>query len=243
MTEIQFQQVVAAYVNRPLNTFMQGSPAVNLLRVAINNAKKWAQRQMDFELARTSVLVSVDVNLGGALTSATALDGVTPVVINRIERAFLGYGQPGQPPNTLSFRPISVTSKQHAAFRQKRVWDGVGLNTSNPHPTFVAIREPALIRQGQTVYISPTSPNEQGSVVQVGLDVVAWLADYDDTNQNDFFIDQCGDWLMYRSIRELNFFLKDANRVTVTSGLVSEAWDNLVQWNGSLSTDDDNTLS
>lgn len=243
MTEIEFQGLVAAYVNRPVAHFTQGNPAVNLLRVAINNAKKWAQRSLDFELARTSVTVVVDAVTGGLLTSAVDTGSGLAVNVNRIENAYLGYV--GSSQSVQAYRPIQITSKQHMAFRQRTAWENVSRDvTTQGYPTCTSINVPKLIRQGGTIFVSPVD----ASLTAVGtftvlLDVYQWMPDYSDDIQDDFFLENCQDWLMYRSIRELSYFVKDANRAVVTGGMMDEAWKTVIDWNTSLSLDDDNTLA
>jgi hypothetical protein len=39
---------------------------------------------------------------------------------------------------------------------------------------------------------------------------------------------------MYRTIQELNFFLKEDERVQLSTKMVQEAWDALVIWNNEL---------
>ena len=62
----------------------------------------------------------------------------------------------------------------------------------------------------------------------------AWLDDYVDGSETDFLLDYSFDWLMYRTIFELNFYLKEDERVQLSTGLVKEAWDAMVIWNNEL---------
>lgn len=238
MTETEFQQVVAAYVNRDAESFVQGNPPVNLLRVAINNVKKWGQRNLDFELARNTVTVNVNVTSGGLLSTAQDSDG-NPVVINRIEKAYLGYG------NGSAYRPIKISTKRQMARRQDQAWHGMEWDLSVSQFPTSSISEPVIIRQGGKIFLTPVTNTlaANGETISIALDVVQWIEDYSDTFQSDFFLEYCQDWLMYRSVRELNFYLKDSNRVIVTSGMVDDAWEVVKVWNASLMTDDDHDLS
>jgi hypothetical protein len=52
--------------------------------------------------------------------------------------------------------------------------------------------------------------------------------------ESDFLLVNCFDWLMYRCIYELNFFLKEDERVILSDKLMNEAWLALVEWNNQL---------
>jgi hypothetical protein len=53
-------------------------------------------------------------------------------------------------------------------------------------------------------------------------------------NENDFLLDNCFDWLMYRAIWELNFFLKEDERVNIDRDLINESWQAVQSWNENL---------
>lgn len=53
-------------------------------------------------------------------------------------------------------------------------------------------------------------------------------------SENDFLLDSCFDWLMYRSVYELNFFLKEDDRVQISTNLISDAWNAMRSWNENL---------
>jgi hypothetical protein len=237
----EFKTIVAAYANRELASFVQGVPAVDLLLRATNNAKKWAQRQLDFELARDSVVVQVDAVNGGLLTEAVLQsDTSTVAVINRIERAYLQYSSGG-------YRPIDFMTKARWASVNKRRWEcaGTGNDPLNERALPTSVNYPqAIVQQGQVLFFSPIPTGAvEGTTLTIALDVIRWLPDYSDANTTDFFLEHCADWLMYRTLRELNFFLKDGQRVQVTDQLVNESWTSVVEWNGSINNfTDDNSL-
>lgn len=52
--------------------------------------------------------------------------------------------------------------------------------------------------------------------------------------ESDFLLDFCSDWLMYAAIEQLNFFLKEDERVTLSERLVSRAWNGVLSWNDNL---------
>lgn len=52
--------------------------------------------------------------------------------------------------------------------------------------------------------------------------------------ETDFLLDSCFDWLMYRTIWELNYFLKEDERVQLSTDLIRDAWEALKAWNENL---------
>lgn len=52
-----------------------------------------------------------------------------------------------------------------------------------------------------------------------------------DTN---FLLDYGFDYIMYRSIVELNFFIKEDERFQVNTSMVSDTWNSLLAWDASL---------
>lgn len=51
---------------------------------------------------------------------------------------------------------------------------------------------------------------------------------------SDFFMDNAFDYLMYRAIAELNFFLKEDQRVSISQGKMQESWDSVIAWDSTL---------
>jgi len=59
--------------------------------------------------------------------------------------------------------------------------------------------------------------------------------------QPNFLLTNVFDFLLFRSIYELNFFLKEDQRVPISAKVLDEIWNNVLQWNATIvgnSTDD-----
>lgn len=58
--------------------------------------------------------------------------------------------------------------------------------------------------------------------------------------QEDFFLVDCLDWMLYQTVKELNLFLKEDQRVAISDAMMKEAWESVKAWNSSLvpTTDD-----
>lgn len=52
--------------------------------------------------------------------------------------------------------------------------------------------------------------------------------------ETDVFLENCFDFLLYRSISELNFMLKEDQRVQISQGKIEESWTSLLAWDTSI---------
>lgn len=293
-----FKQLVVDYMNRNGATFdLDETAKVDKVLVAINNARRYAQRLVKFEAARTYARVTVDKTTGGNLATAVLdFDGVSPVRIRSIEQAFAGDADG-------NYTPIDYVQQGPQLERLKN--ERSGGFTGNPSSTCVTS---ALLKDGDSVYLAPwpavygqtttatiklrilrwlpeykepflkttgrlqnnievttTTLDLQGAGVEIGdwvlyenqiTQVLSWNINNDGdvfipTNlsifhdgelspiwffkeyphSTDFFLEECSDWLLYRVIQELNFFLKEDQRVALSAQIVRDAWNSMVAWN------------
>jgi hypothetical protein len=72
----------------------------------------------------------------------------------------------------------------------------------------------------------------------------AYSIAYVDATQTNFLLDYCFDFMMFRSIYELNFYLKEDSRVELSDKLMENIWDNVQKWNATIigNTVSDNNL-
>jgi len=201
---------------------------IDLLTTACNNARLFAERQIDFEASKVSVkLLAVSLTEGANLEDAVlSSDGVTPVRVKKIRTPFLPFGE--------GFYPVDLIGKKTWDHRIKGKFEQT--RPTDPVSPILASEIPfCVIQDGNLVYAAPADrtafPSEPFTIA---LDVIQWLDDYEDVDQSDFLLDFAFDWLMYRAIYELNFFLKEDERVMISTKLINDAWDAIVKWNSEL---------
>lgn len=233
----EFKLQVAAYMNREAASFKKGT--LDLLDRAINMARRHAEREHNFELARCSVKVTVNLTSGGTLDSAVDFDDEeTLVEVKRIERAFL-------PVSNGAYAPIELAGRGKHMERLKRSFSGaqslvemIGLSVWVPNFS--------LSQQGGKIYLHPSGSSlyNGATAVEVALDVVRFLPPYASDDDEDFLLTNAEDWLLFRSIFELNFFLKEDERVPVSARALQEAWESVVKWDAQIVNGavDDTTL-
>lgn len=231
LTFAQIRSEVAAYMNRTEASFVIGS--VDILKRAVNKARKSAEMRRNFELCRLSVKVpSVSLSTGGSLdTAVDNADGVTAVNVKLVERAFLQLNGSG---DTV---PVEFNSRNYHIQRLRRRYDDI-TSTSDVTPAqqSVLFQGLTVVQQGRTVYVSPPNSIQFGgaSTIPVFFDAVRWRPDYSADADTDFFLDHCTEYILYRSIYQLNLHLKEDQRVAVSAAALADAWAAVVEWDKSL---------
>lgn len=217
-------------MNRSEASFVIGS--VDILKRAINKSRLWAELRHNFELCRVQAKVAtVNLTTGGSLTTAVLQsDGVTPVRIKTIERAFIQLGNG----DTV---PVEFVSRNYHIQRVRRRYEDItSTEAVTPAAQTVLYQTFAVIQQGQTIYISPPNAVSFGGAtsVPVFFDAVKLLSDYSADGDTDFFLDQGAEFMLYRSIYQLNLHLKEDARVPISKDALADAWGTLLAWDKSL---------
>ncbi len=274
----EFKQAVASFVGRDPAYFqdnVDGALGPDKLLIAINNAKIFLQRQIDFEYARGFVdftyVTQIGTGEGIRLQNAVRHDSACPVNVKKVVNLYTPHGFARLLPlRQKTFRGVSDMIRGSFE-RGGNLWIPdmrPGYGTICPLPTdaeWTAVwghtfRDPIYYQHGRTIYLYP-KPNGQNAQCQnvpavpnlsfVG-DVVAFLPSYSEgtpqsnsvTNVDgkaetdpyltDFFLTDCYDYMLWRSIVELNVFLKDDDQVGVSQSKMTEALENIRQWNADI---------
>jgi hypothetical protein len=218
-----FRSMLAGYIGREPGTFV--SHGINMLDRAVNQARKYAERRHRFECARDSVVIrGLSLADGGLLSSAVSLsEQGRRVSVRTIERAFLPFDDgSGQFQVEVWSRDADMrdTGRQFA-----------GLSSTDPRQVPISQRNTGpfrLVRSNDRVYLSPRDANTSATTRDVYMDVVMWLPDYVKDHDTDFFLQHCEDFMLLRSVYQLNFMLKEDQRVTISAGAMAEAWETVL---------------
>lgn len=204
------KEVVLACVTRANTSFQAGTS--NFADVAINNALIYAQRRANFEWCKGTV--SIMCNPKGSILSAVD-DAGQPVVIKNIIKCFGQVEPTGH--KDLAVPYLSRVSQIGESGQENR--------TGTP-----ARHGECVIHQGQIVYASPAVSGPY----TLWFEAVKWMPRLVFDTDTNFLFTYGFDFLMYRSIVELNFFIKEDERFNVSAKLLEDAWNSLVQWDASL---------
>lgn len=233
-TVLQLKTAVAGFMQRDQNTFLRQNPDTgvvwDVLLQACNNARLYSERRIDFEYNKFPIQVpNVTLPGGGNLDDATLFgDPSTPKAVKKIISPMLPID------NSATQFPIDLLTKRAWNDRLKRRFEGARPTDTSD---FIHITESpfSLVQQGKVIMIvPPDSTAFPISPFTVYADAVCWMTVYVTGQETDFLLDFAFDWLMYRAIQELNFFVKEDERVQLSATMVKEAWDALVLYNNEL---------
>lgn len=204
------RQTVLGCVSRIGGSFQTGT--VNFVDTAINNAIIYAQRKCDFEWNKALVSVSCDPT--GRIDKAVEIDTGETVKLKKIIKA-LGSVNPGLA-NNRSLPYLSRTSQiaDDTLRKQNHCCDN----------------SPRVIHDGIKVYHTPLIEGKHNLFFYA----IKWMPRLVKESDTNFLLDYGFDFIMYRSIIELNFFIKEDERFQVSNALVSDAWNTLTAWDASL---------
>lgn len=228
MTLATFRTLVASYMQRDESTFIYSG--MNLLTHAANMARRWAERQRNFELCRTTAQVTnVHYTNGALLTTATLKGTATAVLVKAVEKAFLPFSD-----GSGEFPIDVITRAKHVEKIQRYYQKQATTTPEDSDPTNYSSTF-ALVRHGDLIYITPSDSTALGSAtITVYLDIVKWLPEYSGDSDTDFFLDYCSDFMLLRTVHMLNFLIKEDLRMPVSKDEMAVAWQSVIAWDSSM---------
>jgi hypothetical protein len=217
MTFTQFSALVAGYMGRDESTFVRGGQ--NVIMQAVNNALLMAQKKRQFEVQKALVYGAVPVT-GLALSGFLGAKGGSAVSV----KSFLGfyaYADDAQDKcgESVPFAPIHEVQR----FQTRH------LGATRP---FVYLR-------GDKVFVYPRVAETQ----ELMAEVVLWMAPVTSGSDTNVFLTHHVDWLLLAVVQELNFFLKEDQRVVISAQAMVERWRGVEDWDMSLSVGGSNWTS
>lgn len=222
------KKAVCAFANRDEQAFNKNG--FDCLLQACNNARKYAERTIDFEFSRVSVeLADVDIEEGAELSSATLYPEGGEVLIKRVQRGFLVTSEDGN-------IPVNLYSRDKYVSRLKKRFENVARVEDARNEAPAVHTDLGIILHGTKVYPVPTSSESLGgSTVTLRFDAWKWLSDYEeDESVTDFLLTNCFDYLLYRTLWELQLFIKDAQVVEAVDAMWKNVYENVKQWNAQI---------
>ena len=296
------RNAIAAYMHRDPGTFVMTTSGADMLLRAVNNAKDFCQRAVDFESARVfAQLDNVSLQNGGSIDNCVLFGTATPVTLKQIDKVFL------QSPAGVQF-PIDFISRSSYVERLRRRFSHVQRlddgDISSPASSFPL----SMVQYGRVVYLVPSNSEVIGgaSSFTAYFDGIQWLSDFTTTartgsatstlanklvasagnfivnevrigdivsnttngtsalvtsvdsatqlglnadifvntnaysiatvpsSQTNFLLDYAFDYMLFHSISELNFFLKEDQRVKISDTKLQTVWNNVLNWNATI---------
>jgi hypothetical protein len=192
MTVGQIKSAIARYLEKDTEFTKNG---VDLLLIALNNARLQAERRHDFKHLWDygKLLIPAGesgVNLSAATdTSDASVRVKTPMQFYR--RVTLG----DMPIRTMKKSALANLLTQRFDREIRPDEDGFEDDTSQ-----YELYHNRLLISGNKVFFNP-APTEQ---IELRLDYVKWAAAYTSDSDTDFFTEQCHDYLIFQGVVECN---------------------------------------
>lgn len=214
-TILDLKKAIAAFARRSLESF-HGDKG-DMLLLAINHSKDFAQREVDFEWQLAQVKIPL-VNGVGKVTEAREIDDSSVAVrVKSLREAFvLVNGQ---------YTPIPIISRPGHIGELKRQYL-VRTQTDNPELT-TPVNQMRCVRMGMKFYLTPFTSTFQ----EVAFDAIEWIKDFRGDTDQHWLLDYCFDFMMFRSLYELNYLLKEDARFPISMSVLGSTWDNVKGWN------------
>jgi hypothetical protein len=227
------RKAICAFTRRSPASFV--SEHGDSLLVAVNNAKNFAQREVDFEAAFEQVVVRVaEISKGGDIRTAKIYpDETVAVEIKTVRKAFL------QMTGNATMIPVPIVSRQSWVDSLERRVSGqvYSLNDREtgriPNANAQATPLQIVMSGIHRFYVSPA--NEQvlnaSQNLPIYFDAILQQQDFVSDNETSFLFTYGFDFMMFRSIYELNFLLKEDQRFAISMSILEGSWQSLKNWN------------
>lgn len=204
----------------------------DLVLIAMNDARRWAQREYTFEQNATQAFVYLSM-LGKSLltdfrTTPSSASGTVVVVVKRIDALF-EYATTTINSTTVYYPTLGIELRRRMA---------IAAHVPS-EPLATALTSPTLgtfaYLQGQKLY--HTNLTTQTWVL---ADVIEFLPDHAGGTSEDIFLKYYTDWLRVATLASLNVWLKDNERTPIDQALLGGLWNSVKQFDAqqAVSTDD-----
>lgn len=228
MTYANFKDQVVGYLNRAAASVVTVG-AQDLVLVAMNDARRWAQREYAFDGNASQVFVSLSMIPKSLLTEFYATPALsTAVAVKRIDSLF-EYASTTVGATTVYFPTQQIELRRRNAVKPYIPADPLSTALSAPSLNSFAYVHGTTLRH--TNLTTPTT---------VMADVITFLPDHDGGSSEDIFLTYYADWLKWTTLANLNVWLKDSERTVIDQNLVSTTWASVKRHDAqqAVSTDD-----
>lgn len=204
------KDTIAAFLQVPVADTIQNG--MDLCMLALNNAKKKAERMHDWNCEEVSAYGGCTDGLGawGNMTIVND-DASTELIALKQVQSFYLETEDGQ-----TLVPLLHHTKKHGAVWAKERLEARGLDSAYRHRGDSSVANELIATNGRNGYRHEVfvqgkkyeiHPNPAGERV-VWVDAYRWLPAYSSDDDEDFFTEQGHDYLMYAGIVELNLLFQ-----------------------------------
>lgn len=215
MTWANFQAAVLAFLNRA-STDVPTVGSQNLVVICANMAKAEAQRRHYFKMSRTVAYITSSM-AGADMTTAlfTTPSSSVVVPVRRVEQAWqFSTVSPFYRYKRVPYMTLGDLKFEYGSTTLLDINQSVPTNSN-----FYVSTDIKWYIQGTSFFLlGVTSPT-----MQVSVDVCQWMPDYDGSI-TDFFLTYHFDWMLLKTVDNLNRYLKEDQRTQVAVGDLEKRW-------------------
>lgn len=209
MTFGNLKTYVSTFMKRSSTAFVKDG--FDALDQALKNARIRVQREHDWEFNKTTIEVTVNAGSFWAITPVVDVYGSADVNAKKFQRAY-SVNTDGT-----TVTPLKIVTREWLAEHVDRRED---INAGESY-----LNRPYVVRHGNKFYIEPAASSSQN----IRFDIVRWAADLG-AGESDFLTDYCHDLILYYAIMELNLYIKDDERVGISTGFYKAALKSAKMW-------------
>ena len=194
----EIKKAVAAYLEKPVTDFSKSG--VDLLLIALNNARKYAERMHDFSHLHAYGKLMLPAGESGVALSAATTTGGTAVSVKTLLNVYRRYDS-GDLPLSLMEKSALVSLQRES--NDRTLWDSDTVRAMADYDTGPnEILHRKIYRLGNILYLHPT-PAES---IELRIDYVSWAPNYTVDAGTDFFTESAQDYMIFQTIVEVNHF-------------------------------------
>ena len=236
MTLANFKARVYGFINRSATLFTTTeSASIDQVLYALNDARKDAQRQYNFELLRgDAFLTTSEIGANWQTGCKTTPGGATARLMKKIDGVY-NYTTSTISAGTLYARTSRIDFGHVNDFRRELpVDEGLMATNLTASSTLLARRKFAYMNGAtlQLVSVDTATP--------VMLNGITWLDDMIDGDSPDIFLTYFSDWLFWNTLLQLNQFLKDSERINIDASFVNRLLQSMKEMDGQIANSGDN---
>lgn len=223
MTIANFKDMIAGYINRTAASLNNGT--TDFLLQAMNDARRQAQRDHEFELNRTenAFLTTSQAGANWQTGCKTTPGGATAILMRRVDEVW-NYSTETAP-STCYIRSSRIPYSYSGQF--KRI-NPIASNTLITNPQNYYNIDQFAYSIGSQLYITRQSASTAYKLVGI-----QWLDDFvTGAESPDIFLTYFVDWFKWATLGQLNVYLKDSERFNIDAALLDRSWQSVKAFDG-----------
>lgn len=222
-----FKQQIANMMNRTLAS-LNSVNSQDMLLMAMNDARREAQRSHEFELNRTEDCY-LGTHLGGAnwMTGCkTTPGGATALLMKRIDEVW-NYSSYAIGATTYYPRTTRIPFSYTGEF--KRELPPVDIRFNPAQSSNVTTMNQFAYANGTQLFVTTVT-----TATNYKLLGIKFLDDLTDADSPDIFLTYFTDWFRYATIAALNVYLKDSERYPIDTNTMARLYQSMTMLDGTI---------